>query len=462
MPSEEIPSYFSEERLWQSWLDVEAALARVQARAGIVPDWAARDIDKAAHLDRLDLNSLRQEIQRTMAPVHALARSLAAASGEAGAWVHWGATTQNIIDTGRLLILRDVQIDLKTRLSQILARLADLAETHAETAMVGRTNRQHALPITFGFKVAGWIDEMLRVFAQLEECEDRLFRLRFGGAIGSYQSLGPCGPDVAAELAHELGLQPSLYAGRAQIDPLIEYVTRLGMLGVAASRIGTDLYAAMQTEIGEVSEDLGHGVVGSSTMPHKVNPKIVVALNADASRLRAKGAAAFSVTTPAHEGDSVSNRELRILVQEASLLALDVATSLGKVLDHIKIDEQALAVHLVATGDMTSLESIMMHLAPKLGRSVAHDLLHAAATRSREAATPLLDVMMAVSEIADVTDRETLARLMDPRRDTSQCAAIARQLASDARKRLERRQPGASGSASLTEAANSGLPLQRS
>lgn len=462
MPSEALPSYFSEERLWQSWLDVEAALARVQAKAGIVPDWAARDINEAAHLDRLDLDALRHEIRRTMAPVHALARSLAAASGKAGAWVHWGATTQNIIDTGRLLILRDVQIDLTNRLSQVLFRLADLAETHAETAMVGRTNRQHALPITFGFKVAGWIDELLRVFTQLEECEDRLFRLRFGGAIGSYQSLGPSGPDLAAELARELGLHRSLYAGRAQVDPLIEYVTRLGMLGVAASRIGTDLYAAMQTEIGEVFEDLGHDVVGSSTMPHKVNPKIVVALNADASRLRAKGAAAFSVTTPAHEGDAVSNRELRILVQEASLLALDVASGLGDALDRVKVDECALRTHLLATGDMTSLETIMMHLAPTLGRSAAHDLLHAAATRSRETATPLLDVIMATSQIAGATDRETLEGLMDPRRNTSQSAAIARQLASDARARLEGRQSGASGSASLTEAANSGLSLHRS
>lgn len=462
MPSETISSYFSEERLWQSWLDVEAALARVQAKAGILPDWAARDINKAARLDRLDLGSLRQEIRRTMAPVHALSRCLAEASGEAGAWVHWGATTQNIIDTGRLLILRDVQNDLMTRLSHVLVQLADLAESHAETAMVGRTNRQHALPITFGFKVAGWIDELLRVFAQLEECEERLFRLRFGGAIGSYQSLGPSGPDLAAELAKELGLHPSLYAGRAQVDPLIEYITRLGMLGVAASRIGTDLYGSMQTEIGEVFEDLGHDVVGSSTMPHKVNPKIVISLNADASRLRAKGAAAFSVTTPAHEGDSVSNRELRILVQEASLLALEVAAGLGEVLDRIKVDEHALATHVVATGDMTSLETIMMHLAPKLGRSVAHDLLHAAAMRSRETATPLLDVMLANSQIAEVIDRETLERLMDPRRNTSQSAAIAHQLASDARARLEGRQTEPSASESSIEAANSGLLLQRS
>ncbi len=462
MPFEDSQSHFSDERRWQSWLDVEAALARVQGKTGIIPAWAAHDIDKAARLECIDLDRLRHEIRRTMAPVHALAKCLSEASGEAGAWVHWGATTQNVMDAGRLLILRDVQAELTERLSYALLRMSALAEAHADTVMVGRTNRQHALPITFGFKVAGWIDEMLRVLEQLEACEERLFCLRFGGAIGSYQSLGQDGPELAAELARELGLRPALYAGRAQVDPLIEYVTRLAMLGVAAGRIGTDLYAAMQTEIGEVSEELGHEVVGSSTMPHKVNPKIVVTLNADASRLRAKGAAAFSVTPPSHEGDSVTNRELRILVQETGLLALEVAAKLGEVLDRVTVNEQALTAHLLSTGEMTSLEAVMMHLAPMIGRSPAHDLLHAVAATARESDTPLLDLMMASPEIARLTDRETLERLLDPRRNASHSAAIARQLASDARARLDGLATGSAGSASLSDAARSALSLQRS
>ncbi len=437
MPFEDSASLFSDERRWQSWLDVEAALARVQAKAGIIPAWAAQEIGAAARLDRLDPDRLRREIRRTMAPVHALAKCLSEASGEAGAWVHWGATTQNIIDAGRLLILRDVQAELTARLSHALSRMALLAETHADSVMVGRTNRQHALPITFGFKVAGWIDEMLRLFDQLDACEDRLFCLRFGGAIGSYQSLGPDGPELAAELAAELGLRPALYAGRAQVDPLIEYVTRLGMLGVAAGRIGTDLYAGMQSEVGELSEDLGHDVVGSSTMPHKVNPKIVVTLTAEASRLRAKAAAAFAVTPPSHEGDSVTNRELRILVQEAGLLALDVAAKLGEVLDRITVNEAALTANVLSTAEMTSLETVMMHLAPRIGRSAAHDLLHALAVRARESDAPLRDLMMASPEIAGLVDRETLGRLTDPRRNTAHSAAIARQLASDARARVD-------------------------
>lgn len=444
--------YFSEDRRWQSWLDVEAALARVQARAGILPDWAAADITAAARLDRLDLAVLRREIAQTMAPVHALARCLADASGEAGGWVHWGATTQNIIDAGRLLVLREAQAALKVRLAAILERLADLAEGHAETPMVGRTNRQHALPITFGFKAAGWIDEMMRVCRQLDDAEPRLFALRFGGAIGAYQSLGTHGPALARALAQELGLRPSLYAGRAQVDPLIEHVTRLAMLGVAAGRIGSECYGAMQSEIGECAEDLDHAVVGSSTMPHKVNPKLVVALIADASRLRAKGAAAFAITPPAHEGDAATNRELRLLVEESTELALTVARDLERTLDTLVVNRAALLAHLRASGDQTALEAIMMHLAPTLGRAVAHDVLHAVADQARGTGRPLRSLLMADPRVAGAMDPDTLARLLDPTRNTGQSAAIARQLAQEGRATAERLV--VSAGASATEAAS--------
>ncbi len=445
--------FFSDERRWQSWLQVEAALARVQAEAGIIPGWAADRIAEAATLERVDAETLRREIRTTMAPVHALSRCLARAAGdEAGGWVHWGATTQNVIDAGRLLVLRDVQAELKARLARVLTQLSALAETHADTPMIGRTNRQHALPITFGFKLAGWIDELIRVCDQIDDCEDRLFRLRFGGAIGAYQSLGAAGPDITARLAHALGLAPAVYGGRAQLDPLIEYVTRLAMLGVAAGRIGGDLYAAMQTETAEIAEDLGHGVVGSSTMPHKVNPKLVVALNARATRLRALGAAAFAVTPPCHEGDAVSNHELRDLVADTCRLALDVAGDLAGLLERLKVDRTAMADILHTSSALTALEAVMMHLAPTLGRAAAHDALHAAASEARETGADIKALLMQRADIAAALDAETLVRLFDPTRNTGQSAAIARQLASDGRARAARLTAPASGNRS--EAAN--------
>ncbi|POF31470.1 lyase family protein [Roseibium marinum] len=438
MLAETQTGYFSDEKRWQSWLDVEAALARVQAEAGVIPDWAAREITAAARLEKLDVMKFRTEIRRTMAPVHALSRSLADACGDAGAWVHWGATTQNVIDAGRLLVLKELQADLKGGFALALHRMAGLAETHAETAMVGRTNRQHALPITFGFKVAGWIDEFLRVGERIEECEQRLFQLRFGGAIGAFQSLGEKGPALSARLAEELGLKSALYEGRAQVDTLIEYISCLAMLGVAVSRIGNDLYVLMQTEIGEVTEDLGHDVVGSSTMPHKVNPKLVVALTSEANLLRAKAASAYAVTPPSHEGDAVTNRELRILVEETSLLALSVTDRLAGILDAVVVETGATNRNLASSSDGTALESVMMRLAPKLGRAAAHDALHAAVTRARTTGEPLDSLILSMPEIEGAIDTAALKQLFDPRRNTGQSAAIARQFAVAGRERAGR------------------------
>lgn len=426
-------NYFSQERRWQSWLVVEAALARVQAEAGIIPDWAARAIADAAQLEKLDLPALKADVRKTMAPVYALSRALAAASGEAGPWVHWGATTQNIIDAGRLLVLKDVQRDLKARLAGVLKHLSDLAETHAETVMVGRTNRQHALPITFGFRVASWIDEVLRVCEQLDSAEQRLFELRFGGAIGTFQSLGEAGPKISEALAKELGLRPARYEGRAQVDVLIEYVSRLGMLGVAATRVSGELYESMQTELCEIQEGLGHEVVGSSTMPHKLNPKLVVEVKANANRLRSMGAQAYTVTPPSFEGDAVSNRELRGLTEEAVRLSLSVTAGLESVLSAILINEEEMAKTLKSSSAETSLEAIMMQLAPEIGRDAAHDVLRAAATKARETGISLQELVQTLPEVTQVLSPATLKRLFDPAQNTGQSASVALRLAAAAR-----------------------------
>ena len=437
MSTDPAKKYFTEERRWQSWLDVEGALARVQAEAGVIPDWAGPEISAAANLESLDLDALQAEVRKTMAPVHALSRALAAACGPAGSWVHWGATTQNVIDAGRLLVLKEVQRDIKERLADVLRCLANMAETHSETPMVGRTNRQHALPITFGFKLAGWIDELVRVCDQLEECENRLFLLRFGGAIGAFQSLGEAGPAISTRLAEELGLKPAQHEGRAQVDVSIEYVSRLGMLGVAATRMAGELYEAMQSEIRELTEDLGHDVVGSSTMPHKVNPKLVVTLKADANRLRSLGASAFSITPASFEGDAVTNRELWRLVEDTVVCALSVVSGLKTVLDAVTIDADRMAMTLASSAEETALESVMMHLAPKIGRAAAHDVLHEAAARARDTGTALQTLVQNMPEVTNALDRETLLRLFDPVLNTGQSARVTRQIVAVGRKRAK-------------------------
>lgn len=427
--------FFGDAARWQSWLDVEAELARAQAELGMIPAWAGEAIAQAAHLDRLDIDRLRSEIARTMAPVAALARVLAEAAGDAGAYVHWGATTQNVIDTGRLLVLRRYHADLETAIAGVLDRLAGMAEDHAQTVMVGRTNRQHALPITFGFKVAGWIEDVLHVVDQLDEVQPRLFQLRFGGAIGAYQSFGDAGPRLAALLGRRLNLAPALVPNRTGAAPLVEYVTKLATLGVAAGRIADELYLLMQEEIGEVSETLANGVVGSSTMPHKINPKLVVDLRARANLLRGRGGAALSVPPATHEGDAATNRELRLLTEETCPAALRVMRDLDRVLSSVAVDRTRLLENAMQRFELLAMEPVMMHVAPHIGRQPAHDRLHRLVDVAGRNGASLRALLRDDPEIGAHLDDAALEDLFDPARNTGQSEPIARAAAAAGRTR---------------------------
>ena len=195
---------FARSTQWQAWLDVEAALARVQSDIGMIPSWAAAKITAAAQLDVIGYDALVDDIARTMAPVLSLTRLLGNAAGDAGDYVHWGATTQNVMQTGRILLMRQANSGIRKQLALAACTLGKLAHDEANTMMIGRTNRQNALPITFGFKVASWITELDRTEARLSDAARRLFVLPFGGAIGAMQSFGDGGRELNKRLAAEL------------------------------------------------------------------------------------------------------------------------------------------------------------------------------------------------------------------------------------------------------------------
>lgn len=418
--------FFGDTVRWQSWLDVEGELALAQAEMGMIPDWAGEAIARAAHLDRLDIGRLRHEIARTMAPVAALARVLSEAAGEAGAYVHWGATTQNVIDTGRLLVLRRFHDELEAAIADVLDRLSALAREHAETVMVGRTNRQHALPITFGFKVAGWIEDMVRVADQLDEARPRLFQLRFGGAIGAYQSFGAAGPRLAALLGRRLNLAPALVPNRTGAAGLVEYLIKLATLGAAAGRMADEIYLLMQEEIGEVREALGDGVVGSSTMPHKTNPKLVVDLRAHANLLRGRGAAALGVPPATHEGDAATNRELRLVTEETCPAALAVTRDLDRLLRSLAVDRERLRANAMQRVEFLGMEAVMMRLAPHIGRQAAHDRLHRLVDLAGQDGASLRALLRDDPVIGAHLDGAAIEPLLDPARNVGESASIAR------------------------------------
>jgi adenylosuccinate lyase len=273
VPSTGIGALFGRPHRWQRWLDVEAALAAAEADLGVIPAEAGIAIGAAATLDRIDVTGVEQGIAATSHPLMALVTELSEAAGEPhGGWVHWGATTQNITQTGDVLVLREAHRILLGLLARVLAAAGELARRSADMAAAGRTHGQQAVPVTFGFKVAAWIDELARHAQRLRGAEDRVFLAMMGGAVGNFASLGPIGPAVQAGVAARLGLTPMAVPSRASGDGFAEYVCTLALLAGPGGRIAAEVYELMKAGL-ELDEgrmranlDLTGGLISSEAV----------------------------------------------------------------------------------------------------------------------------------------------------------------------------------------------------
>src|SRR6266545_999808 len=263
-----VRALFTEAARFQSWLDVEAALAQAQAELGIIPENAAREITRKAQLSYLDQEAVRAGLARTGHPLVPLVWELdRACEGDAGGYVHWGATTQNVTQTGQLLQVRRAHDIFLRQLATVLTTLADLAERTKDVLLPGRTHGQHAVPATFGFKVAVWIDELCRHVERLSGCEERVFVAMLGGGAGTLASLGEPGLATQAKMAAYLGMRPMPLPARTIGDHQAEYVMLLGMLAATSGKIGREIYTLMKQEFGELEEPVPPGTVGAAPCP---------------------------------------------------------------------------------------------------------------------------------------------------------------------------------------------------
>lgn len=429
----EIENLFSRRSRWQAWLDVEAALAQTQAELGVIPDAAAAEIRRKATLDVIDEQALAADIARSKAPIASLAKALAAAcEGDAGRYVHWGATTQNVMQTAITMLMRRSHDAFAMRLDDVLLGLARLAEENAETLMAGRTNVRHALPITFGFKVAGWIDEFLRHRERFVAAGPRVFASLWGGAVGAMHSFGDQGPELNRRLSARLGLSALKVPSRSSNDYLVEYVLLLALFAASSAKVARELYSLMADEIAEVYEKQTAGTVGSSTMPNKVNPKLAVHAIAIAARLRALTPLALEAMQPTHEGDAANNQMLYAAIEQACPLAYDLAASMDELVGCLGLDAGNMRRNLELGGESIAAEGAVMVLAPLIGRTDAYAALKRALAASRDG-TALSDALLADDTVHKVIGADALRAALDPTRHTGQSAAMARRMAAAAR-----------------------------
>jgi adenylosuccinate lyase len=422
------------ESRWQAWLDVEAALAIAQAALDIIPNAAADAIVRAARVELLDRARIDDGFARTGHTLVPLVWELSRVVGEPhGGWVHWGATTQNITQTGDLLVLRQAHGVILRLIGEVLLGLAVLADRGAEMPIAGRTHGQHAVPATFGYKIAVWIDELLRHVERLEQAAPRLFLAMLGGGAGTFASLGKLGPLVQAGIGKHLAMGSMNVPSRALGDHLAENMCILGMLAATCAKIAREIYTLMKTEFGEVEEPVPPGTVGSSTMPQKRNPKLCQDIIALAAEVRALVPLALEAMQTEHEADRTTSLMMDSAEARACIAMGDLLSRLGEVCRGLRLDPVRMRRNLDLGGGLIMAEAVMLQLGATLGRQHAHDVVYDAAQAAFVEGRPFSAVLAADPRLSGHLGAATLEGLLDPLAYTGLCADMARAAAVRAR-----------------------------
>ncbi len=373
---------FSDARYVAHLLRVEAALALVEARRGVIPAGAGPTIAAAAKTVEVDYAALRAAMDQDGFPIIELARQLRQAvirrEPAAAAYVHWGATTQDIMDTALVLQLREALAHLEWLLHRVIAALAALAERHRHTLMAGRTHAQQAVPIPFGYKVAGWLAPLLRQRDRLAEFRPRLLVVQLGGAAGTLGALGADGAAIQADLAAELGLGVPLMTWHTQRDSLVELAGWLSLLTGVLAKMGQDVILLSQSEVGEVSESGDESRGGSSTMPQKHNPILSEILIA-AARANAAQLSALHQAMPHEHERGTHGWQVEWLTLPPMLI--QSAAALGKaayLAENMTVHADRMRHNVEASRGLMLAEALNLALAPSIGRAEARQVIQAA------------------------------------------------------------------------------------
>ena len=423
--SAEMRQVWSDENRTQKYLDFEAALARAQGRLGLIPQEAADEIVRHCRVEQIDLAKLREQTERIGYPVLGVVSQLNALCRDGlGEYCHWGATTQDITDTATVLQVREGLAIVEGDLAAISAALAKLARQHRDTPMIGRSNLQQAIPVTFGYKMAGLLSAVERHRERLAQLKERVLVGEFAGAAGTLASLERGAMETQAGLCEELGLKQPLIAWHTIRDNIAEVGAFLGLVGGTLGKLSMDVKLMMQTEVGEVYEPYAHGRGSSSTMPQKRNPISSCYIHAAISVVRQHAAALMDAMVADHERSTGPWEIEWIVLPETFCLIAGALKQSRFVLEGLEVDAQAMRRNIDLTHGLVMSEAVMMGLGPYMGREVAHDLVYDLCRQAVGEQRPLIDVLAAHPEIRKHVDRATLERFCDPDNYLGQSGAM--------------------------------------
>lgn len=400
--SAEMGEVFGSTNQLARWLDVESALARAQSRLGLVPQYAADEITAKALPKNIDLQAYKARLAISIHPIMPLVGLLAeACDGDAGEYVHWGATTQDIMDTGLVLQLVSAARLIKRDTTRLRDALRTVASDHRSTLMVGRTHGQHAVPITLGYKFAVYVDELGRLLENLEGALAQCQYVQFGGAAGTLASLGPIGLDVRRLLGEELGLKVAPITWHVSRDRLTNLCFATISIVALCRKVAGEVMTLQRTDIGEVEEPFHMGKIGSSTMPHKRNPMLSEIVWSVGAVAMDTFHTVFASSVQQHERDMSAWQIEWDAIPRLFVLGHRALTVLVQVVEGMTINGDRMLRNLASTSGLVSSEAAMMALARHLGRQRAHNVVYEIAMQAAEQGKPFAELLLGCPELAD-------------------------------------------------------------
>ena len=406
---------FDDMQLLQKWLDTEVALAQAEAELGIIPEAAAAEITRRARAGQLDLPRLKQLVDQTVHPIVPVIRVLQqACRGDAGEYIHWGATTQDIMDTAMILQVKEAIAILEERLASLAVVLSESAMKHRDLVMAGRTHGQQALPITLGYKIAVWLAEVDRHRTRLAQIKPRVLVGEFGGAVGTLASVTASGLQIQQGMMERLGLGAPVIAWHTARDNLAEFASILSLIAATMGKIANEIINLQRTEIAEVEEPFNEGKVGSSTMPHKRNPMLCEAILALARLVIRNTPAAMDAMMQEHERDWVGDHIEWAYLPEICIMTDGALQLTERVVRGLRVYPERMRLNLDQTNGLMLSEAIMLALAQKMGRQTAHDVVYQCAMRAVEQGLPFRQTLAEHPNVASLLTVQEIERYLDP------------------------------------------------
>ncbi|HEJ9059041.1 TPA: adenylosuccinate lyase family protein [Serratia fonticola] len=410
----EMRAIFDDRELVRKYVEVEVALAKAEARCGVIPVEAAEEIAARCSADTLDFDLLRHETEIVGYPILPLVHQISKQAGSSGGYVHWGATTQDIMDTAVVLQIRDAFELIETDINELRRILADMAQRYRTTPMAGRTHLQQALPITFGYKAAIWLNMFDRHAERLAQARPRVLVGQFAGAAGTLASLGDKGLAVQQAMMEELRLGTPDSTWHVARDGFAEAVNLLGLITGSLGKIAYDVMLMASNEFGELYEPFVKGRGASSTMPQKRNPISSELMLACAKGVRQQAGLMLDAMVQDLERATGPWHAEWIAIPESFILSAGALKQARFMLGGLIVDEAAMAKNLDMTNGLIVAEAVMMGLAPYIGRQDAHDVVYDACRIVNEQGGRLADVLNALPAIASRLQPELIEQLTDP------------------------------------------------